>query len=112
MIRKLIPYVLVVAVTAGGSYLVNKAVLDDTVHEVATISYYNAVDACFRGNDTIRRPARDFMVAFIKGERDEPDDPNEVDAARDARKAFVQLKCLSLIEKVGPADDYLFPEQR
>ena len=47
-----VPYVLVVAFSAGGAYFASRAAVDET----ATISYWNAVDACERSNATIREP--------------------------------------------------------
>jgi hypothetical protein len=110
--KRFVAYGLVVAATMGGSWLVGRESAEQTLKEVATLSYFNQVDGCLRGNLTVRRPARDFMVAFIRGERDEPDDPNEVAAARVARHAFVQQRCLQVVRKVGPAESYIQPEDR
>ena len=101
-----VPYVLVVAFSAGGAYLAAEQVIDET----ATISYYNAVDACERGNATGREPLHDFAAALA---RDYPNnDPAVTRAAREARDRTYPVDCLEVVEPVGPADPYVPPGER
>lgn len=101
-----VPYILVVAFSAGGAYLASQRAIDHT----ATIAYWNAVDACERGNLTVREPLHDFAAALA---RDYPNnDPTVTRAAREARDRTFPVKCLAIVEPVGPADDYVPPGER
>ena len=101
-----VPYILVVAFSAGGAYLASQRAIDHT----ATIAYYNAVDACERGNLTVREPLHDFAAALA---RDYPNnDPAVTRAAREARDRTYPVDCLEVVEPVGPADPYVPPAGR
>ncbi len=106
--RKYVPYVLTVVLATLGAYLAAQ----QGVKETATISYYNSVDACLRGNDTIRRPLNNFFSVFYIDESNEHDDPEVERAAKEARDETIDVQCVDLVEKVGPADEYLPPEER
>lgn len=104
-IYRWVPYVLVIVAASLGAYLSAQQAIDRT----ATIAYYNAVDACRRGN-LILAPAHDFFAALSA---DYPNnDPAVTRAAREARDRTYATDCLVVIEKVGPADDYVPPEER
>ena len=110
-------YALVVVVTAGASYGVAKEVVADN----ATAGYYNAVDACERGN-----PLRHvvFGNASISIEQSRGiDDPQKVTQVFiDNRKALLsvpgvdpetgEVDCLAVIDQPTDAEDYVPPEKR
>lgn len=101
-----VPYILVVAFSAGGAYLASQRAIDHT----ATIAYWNAVDACERGNATVREPLHDFTAELA---RDYPNnDPAIVRAARETRDRTYPVDCLEVVEPVGPADPYVPPAGR
>ena len=101
-----VPYILVVAFSAGGAYFAAQ----QAINETATTSYWNAVDACERGNATIREPLHDFAAELA---RDYPNnDPAVTRAAREARDRTYPVDCLEVVEPVGPADPYVPPAGR
>ena len=101
-----VPYVLVVVAASIGAYLSAQRAIDHT----ATIAYWNAIDSCERGNLTVREPLHDFAAALA---RDYPNnDPTVTRAAREARDRTFPVKCLAIVEPVGPADDYVPPGER
>ena len=101
-----VPYVLVVVFSAGGAYFASRAAVDET----ATISYYNAVDSCERGNATLREPLHDFAAALA---RDYDNNiPAVTRAARETRDRTYPVDCLEVVEPVGPAGPYVPPAGR
>lgn len=107
-----IAYVLVVAASAGSSYVAASVAADEAVEETATIAYWNTVDACIRGNETLRQPLNNFFATFYADEAVEVDDPEVAQAARLVRNATTDQQCAEVVEKVGEADDYIPPEER
>ena len=101
-----VPYILVVAFSAGGAYLASQRAIDHT----ATIAYWNAVDACERGNETVREPLHDFFVVLAADYGDSS--PGVTRAAREARDRTYPVDCLEVVEPVGPADPYVPPAGR
>lgn len=106
--KKWAPYILTIVLATLGSYLAAQ----QGVKEVATISYFNSVDACLRGNETVRRPLNNFFSVFYVDESNEHDDPEVEKAAEEARDATVDQQCEAVVEKVGPADEYIPEEER
>ena len=101
-----VPYILVVAFSAGGAYLASQRAIDHT----ATIAYWNAVDACERGNVTLREPLHDFAAELA---RDYDNNiPAVTRAARETRDRTYPVDCLEVVEPVGPADPYVPPAGR
>lgn len=101
-----LPYVLVVCAATVGAWLAARAAIDET----ATISYYNAVDSCKRGNVTVRVPIHAFAAELARDYAN--NDPSVTRAARELRDRTFAIECLSVVEPVGPADPYVPPEGR
>lgn len=100
-------YVLVVAVTAISSWAVARHEADRAAGDAATISYWQAVDACKRANRTVRAPLHDYLLASIGY-----DDAEVARAARRAIIATVPQRCLAVVPRIDPADPYVPPRQR
>lgn len=103
-IYRWVPYILVVIAASLGAHLSAQ----QTIQRTATISYWNAVDACERGN-AILAPSHDYFVAVASDPNVHPIIRREALAARDETLA---RPCLAIVEKVGPADDYVPPLAR
>ena len=101
-----VPYVLVVAFSAGGAYLAAEQAIDET----ATIAYWNAVDSCERGNVTVRVPLHDFAAELARDYGNNI--PAVTRAARETRDRTYPVDCLEVVEPVGPADPYVPPAGR
>lgn len=110
--RAKLPRIAAYAVVVVASALAGHLSAQQAVKETATISYWNAVDGCFRGNKTVRRPLHDFAQTFYTDESRETDDPEVVIATEELRDATYDIACLTRVQKVGPADDYVRPADR
>ncbi len=102
--RKTWPYLLVVATVLVANYLF--------IQMISTTVYYNSVDACTRGNETVRNPLNNFFVTFALDESNETDDPEVADAAKGAAVALEPIECLIVVDKPEGAKDYVAPEDR
>lgn len=102
--RKVWPYLLVVAAVLVANYFL--------MQRVSTVVYYNSVDACIRGNETVREPLNSFFAVFAQDESNEQDDPEVAAAAEEAEKATGPIECLLVVEQPDGARDYVLPEDR
>lgn len=100
-----LPYVLTIAMATFGAWLAARSVVSET----ATVAYYNAVDACRRGN-LVLAPAHDFFVTLAS------DHGNNDSAVRNAAEVAAihtaPRDCTAVVRRIGPADPYVPPAKR
>lgn len=106
--KRIAAYVAAVALWGASTYVVATAAVNSAVEEVATVSYYNAMDSCIRGNRTVRQPLSEFFAVLEARTKD----PEVAQEARRIRDTVGLVEYSQVVSKVGPAANYLPPWER
>ena len=128
MKTRYVPHALAVAAATLGSYLVADQVVKDTQAQLeaaasvdATADYFNAVDACERGNPLRGVVYRNTAIS-VKQSKGIGDPPKVTQVFEDNKAALLstpgidpetgEVDCLAVIKRPPDADPYVPPEQR